>query len=148
MDQLPKMDMEPYITRLNAAVPTPQFMATLKTLSGEIAEVIEREPQFQRGKAGQVIKGAFENEMWAMSLLTAAWTSWIFQSKSICHYGVRWSADMESLEDAIVPSLNYAIDQGRKKAITEKIIEKLLPQQAWDYASLRKYLLDNNGKRC
>jgi hypothetical protein len=148
MYQFPKLDLEPYIARLDAAVPTDQFLATFKELSREIAGIIEEEPRFQRGKGGQVIKGAFENEMWAMSLLTAAWTAWVFQSKSICHYSVRWLADMESLEDAFVPSLNGAIDQGRKKAIAERITEKRLPEQAWDYASLRKYLTDNNGKPC
>lgn len=76
------------------------------------------------------------------------WTAWILQSKSICHYDVRWFADTLNLEEAFVPSLNDAVDQGRRKAINEKIAEKHLPEQAWDYESLRSFLKDNDRKPC
>lgn len=69
MSQSPKLDLAQYLARLNAAVPTPEFLSTLNKLSRELAIIIEKEPRFQRGRTGQVVEGAFENEMWATSLL-------------------------------------------------------------------------------
>lgn len=124
LDQLSIFRDLPSVADQYAAEFNKQYQAggvyqVLHELSVKLCKVLNQKVRYMN-QTGKTTEVPFENLIWAIELITAAWMGWVLESKAIEHYGKPHPNMREILIRGIIPSMAGSFKAGRQRAMKEK----------------------------